>query len=137
VTNQAQFFFLLELFLEKNEDTYSFYFITLNMFSYTSSPEWNKLIFLNSNLKILDILTKNQINTIIIHYGNYFLRTYLFIIYLGYKDGVFLEKNNLLIKYFKVYFRLSLNAYRLIYPLLLILKIKLNMILIKRFIRKP
>ena len=137
VTNQAQFFFLLELFMEKRDDSRSFYFNKLNMFSYTSNPEWNKLHFLNSNLKITDILSKNQFKSIKEQYGNYFLRTYLFIIFLGYKDETLPPQNNLLKKYFKVYFNLAINSYRLIYPLLLILKIKLKIILLKRFIRKP
>lgn len=125
VTQQAQFFFLLELFIE-NGSLYSFYFLKVNIFSITSPPEWNKTKFLNSNFKILEILSLNQLYELKKKYGNFFLRTYLMIIYLGYKDDMFFKGFYFLNKMFKVYFRPTYNSYILIYPLLLILKIKIK-----------
>ena len=128
ITQQAQFFFLLELFLEKTNEINSFHFIKLNMFTHTSPPGWNKDQFLNSNLKILSVLTTNEFSLLRKFYGNYFLRTYLMIIYLGYKDDRFFKGNFFLKKYFKVYFNPVINSYVLLYPLLLIFKIKLNLL---------
>jgi GT2 family glycosyltransferase len=123
-TQQAQFFFLLELICSSKQ---SWYFMRDYLFIKATEPGWDKESFLSANLRVESIMNHKSFLLARRHYGNYFLRTHLLIFYLILKESAGKKTSvRLLVESWNLFFRLNWSSYILIKPLFRILILKLK-----------